>query len=152
MPYKISSTNIANLSYMGESFHGEITREGREFSMEGELDFPTLIKRSAIKYKTNFVNWKWEAALKLKKNKKYYVYLLNIFSFIQFSHLRITQLVTHFHKNSFNLFGCFVTKPYKISSADIANLSYVGESFHGEISRRRKGIFHGGGAGFLDVI
>ena len=35
MPYKISSANIANLSYVGESFQGEISRGGRELSMEG---------------------------------------------------------------------------------------------------------------------
>jgi len=40
-----------------------------------------------------------------------------------------------FIENSFDLFGCSVTMPYTISSANIANLSYVGESFHGEISR-----------------
>ena len=43
--------------------------------------------------------------------------------------------------------------PYKISSANIANLSYMGELFHGVISREEKGIFHGGGgAGFPDTI
>ena len=48
--YKISSANIANLSYAGESFQGEISRGGREFSMVGELDFPKLFKnRSVIK-------------------------------------------------------------------------------------------------------
>ena len=49
--------------------------------------------------------------------------------------MRIAQLVTHFHKNSSDLFGLFVTMPYKISSANIANLSFVGESFYGKISR-----------------
>ena len=45
MPYKINSVNIANLSCMGETFHGEIDRGGREFYMEGELNFPTLFKK-----------------------------------------------------------------------------------------------------------
>ena len=50
MPYNISSADNANLSYVGESFHGGISRWGREFSMEGELDFPTYFtERSAIK-------------------------------------------------------------------------------------------------------
>ena len=57
MPYKIGSANIINLSYVGESFQGEISRGGRKFSMEGELDFQTLFKkRSAIKQKTSFLN------------------------------------------------------------------------------------------------
>ena len=46
MPNKISSANIGNLSYAGESFHGEISREGREFSMEAELGIPTLFKKT----------------------------------------------------------------------------------------------------------
>ena len=50
MPYKISSANIANLSYVGESFHGLIFHRGIEISMEGDLDFLTLFKkRPAIK-------------------------------------------------------------------------------------------------------
>jgi len=56
---------------------------------------------------------------------------------MHFSQLRIAQLLTFiFHKNSFNLYGHFFTMPYKISSANIFNLSYVGESFHEEISCR----------------
>ena len=44
MPYKISFTNFANLSYVGEYFHEKISRRGREFCMEGELDFLTLMR------------------------------------------------------------------------------------------------------------
>jgi len=36
---------------VGESFHGGISRGGREFFTEGEMDFTTLFKKqSAIKY------------------------------------------------------------------------------------------------------
>ena len=45
MPYKISSTNFANLRYAGEYFHGEIFRIGRYLSIDRELDFPTLSKK-----------------------------------------------------------------------------------------------------------
>ena len=59
MPYKISSANIANLSYVGESFHGEVSRGGREFSIEGELDFPHYLKNDQqLNKKQVFFNWK----------------------------------------------------------------------------------------------
>ena len=48
MSYKISSENIANLSYVGESFRGEIFRGGREFSIEGELYVLTLLKKRSV--------------------------------------------------------------------------------------------------------
>ena len=41
--------------------------------------------------------------------------------------------------------------PYKITSANITNLSYVEENFHEEISRWKEN-FHGGGAVFPKII
>ena len=71
---------------------------------------------------------------------------------MHFSHLRIAQLVNHSYKNSFVLFGRFVTMPYKISFTNITNLSYVGKSFHGEISRGGREIFHGGELDFPKLL
>ena len=66
---------------------------------------------------------------------------------MHFSHLRIAQLGNHFYKNSFVLFGRFVTMPYKISFTNITNLNYVGKSFHGEFFVG-EGYFPWRGAGF----
>jgi len=64
MPYKISPANIANLSYMGESFRGEISRGVRECSMEGELDFRTLFKNDQQLNKNKFFQLKERSNIK----------------------------------------------------------------------------------------
>jgi len=64
MPKKSSSVNIANLSYTGGSFHGEISRGGREFSMERELDFPTLFKNDQERIKNKFFHLKVRSNIK----------------------------------------------------------------------------------------
>ena len=86
---------------------------------------------------------------KLKTKINYYIYLSKFFSFIHFSYLRIAQHVTFIF---FDLIGRFVTMPYKFSSGNIANLSYLGDSFHGDIFRGRRKIFTEGELNFSTLF
>ena len=107
--------------------------------MKEALAFPALFKNNQkLNEKYKFFHLKVRSYIKFKTNINYYKYEgLKVHSFIHFSHLRIAQPMTFtfIKKKLATSLGHSATMPYKISSTNFGNFSYVIEPFRGEISR-----------------